>query len=479
MAALKRTKIMATLGPATDDPDVLYACLEAGVDLVRLNYSHGNWDDHAARVKHVRDYGRKTGHHIGILADLQGPKIRIARFAAGTIELNTGDNFTLDIKHPSDQGNQQVVGLDYPQLPQEVSAGDQLLLDDGRIKLVVQDIKDSQVITEVLVGGTLSDHKGINRVGGGLSANAISPKDQADLKHIVKLDVDYVALSFARGAEDVQQLRGCLETLNNHAGIIAKIERFEAMEHLDELIDVADGIMVARGDLAVEIGDAAVPGAQKRMISRARTLNKPVIVATQMMESMVKSSTPTRAEVSDVANAVLDAADAVMLSAETAMGDYPVACVQAMTRICQVAELEQSTQISHHRVTSQFQRTDEAISMAAMYVANHLDIQAVLTLTESGFTPLMMSRIRSGIPIYALCAHPRIRGKMTLYRDVYPIAFDLREHPEEHINQAAIQAVQKHGYLKPDDQVILSRGDRLGVHGGTNTLKILPVKALE
>lgn len=472
---MKRTKIIATLGPATEKEEILSQCLEAGVNLVRLNFSHGKAEDHIQRAQTVRSAAKKLGKIVGILADLQGPKIRIACFKEKSIELQIGDTFKVDPNHPSDAGDQHIVGLDYAGLVNDVQVGDRLLLDDGRVILKINDITGTTITTTVEMGGTLSNHKGINREGGGLSAEALPAKDLEDLQHIAKMDVDYVAISFVRCAEDIQILRGHLESLNCHAGIVAKIERKEALDHLDEIIEAADAVMVARGDLAVEIGDASVPGAQKRMIKRARWLNKPVIVATQMMESMVSNSIPTRAEISDVANAVLDGSDAVMLSAETAVGRYPVACVKAMARACMVAELESRTQVSHHRADSYFTRTDEAIAMAAMYTANHLDIAAVISLTESGYTALLMSRIRTGIPIYALTSKPKTLGRVTLYRDVYPIVFDVSQFPEESINPEAIRAVSKLNKLDDDDRVLITRGEHLGVLGGTNSLKILPV----
>jgi pyruvate kinase len=476
---LKRTKIIATLGPATDDDEVLAGCLQAGVNVVRLNFSHGDAAVQRQRIDQVRRVAQRCQVMVGILADLQGPKIRIGRFVDGRVELKQGDGFVLDAELSIDQGTVHRVGLDYQQLPRDVRAGDTLILDDGHIVLDVVRVDGSQIHTKVQLGGVLSNHKGVNRAGGGLSAAALSEKDINDLQHIASMDVDYVALSFVRDATEVHDLRQRLEKLGVNASIIAKIERAEALQHLDAIVEASDGVMVARGDLAIEIGDATVPAVQKQLITKARSMNRPVIVATQMMESMITQPTPTRAEVSDVANAVLDATDAVMLSAETAVGAHPVACVAAMARVCQVAEQESSTQVSSHRLESQFNRTDEAISMAAMYVANHLAVSAVIALTESGMTPLMMSRIRSGIPIYALSQSARTLGKMTLYRDVYPVHFDVSAHHVSELHRASVAAMQRLGVVQEGDQVLLTRGDHLGVHGGTNTLKILPVTALE
>lgn len=471
----RRTKIIATLGPATDDADMLAAIIREGVNVVRLNCSHGSHDEHKKRIDAVRAESKKQSRVVGILADLQGPKIRVANFKDGAIVLEKGDTFTLDAGLDSDVGTKDSVGIDYKALPNDVSAEDILLLDDGRIKLCVQAVKGKKIICDVLVGGKLSNHKGINRKGGGLSAKALTDKDKEDLAFAVKMDADYIAISFPRNAEDVHETRQLIESHAGNSGIIAKIERVEAVEAIKEIIEASDGVMVARGDLAVEIGDAEVPLVQKDIIRRARDANKPVIIATQMMESMIESTVPTRAEVSDVANAVLDNADAVMLSAETAVGQNPNLVVKMMSRVCMASELRPYYQVSGHRVESRFERVDEAIAMATMYTANHLNIEAILSLTESGATTLWMSRIRTAIPIYGLSRFKRALGKMALYRGVYPIEFDVTQCTRDEVNPATVDVMVKHGVLSKGDRVILTKGDHLGVGGGSNAMKILVV----
>lgn len=471
----RRTKIIATLGPALDDPEMMEKVIYAGVDLVRANFSHGSAAEHAQRIESARSMAAKLGKEIGVLADLQGPKIRIARFQQGSVVLAAGAEFILDADLPNTAGNEQQVGIDYKQLTQDVFANDTLLLDDGRLVFKVKRVEGARIICKVLIGGKLSNNKGINRQGGGLSAAALTEKDKADLKTAVALGVDYIAISFPRTADDIHQARALLQALNSTIGIIAKIERIEAVEAIDEIIKAADGVMVARGDLGVEIGDAELPAVQKHIIHQARSLDKPVITATQMMESMIHSTIPTRAEVFDVANAVLDGTDAVMLSAETATGDYPDKVIEAVNRVCVGAEKHPRSYISKHRVECQFERADEAIAMASMYTANHLDIKAIITLTESGSTPLWMSRIRSGIPIYALSRNINTLRFMTLYRGVFPVHFDFTNLTTVEVDQLAINALLKRNIIKFGDWVIITRGEQLGLHGGTNILKIVQV----
>lgn len=470
----RRTKIVATLGPATDDASTIEAVIKAGVDVVRLNFSHGEAIDHIGRASLVRKTAEKLGREVGILADLQGPKIRIARFKNEKITLEAGDEFILDASLDV-AGDEKSVGIDYKDLPKDVKAKDLLLLDDGRITLTVKSISGSRIITEVTQGGELSNNKGINRQGGGLSAQALTEKDKEDIQTAAKMDVDYIAISFVRSAEDVALARKLIKKAKSHAGIISKIERIEALKNLDEIILASDAVMVARGDLGVEIGDAALPHKQKRIIQRARDLNRAVIVATQMMESMIENSMPTRAEVFDVANAVIDGTDAVMLSAETATGKHPVETVEAMSRLCLGAEREPSTQVSKHRLASQFERIDEAVAMATMYTANHLDVKGIVALTETGSTTLWMSRIRSGIPIYGLSRHVAARRKMTLYRGVYPIAFDFSQCERMDVNKNAVQLLQENSIVNQGDLVILTKGNTLDVSGGTNSMRIIIV----
>jgi len=472
---LRRTKIVATVGPATDDPKILDGIIRAGVDVVRVNFSHGATEDHIQRVRQVRERATALGRDVGVLADLQGPKIRIERFRRGAVTLHEGARFTLDAELPVDAGSEEAVGIAYKCLPQDVAVGDTLLLDDGRIVLVVEDVTGSRVICRVQIGGKLSDKKGINRLGGGLSAPALTDKDRDDIRTAAEFQADYLALSFPRCAADIEEARGLLRAAGGAGAIIAKIERAEALNDLEAIIKASDAVMIARGDLGVEIGDAELPGVQKRIIHLARHLNRISITATQMMESMVHSQTPTRAEVLDVANAVMDGTDAVMLSAETASGDYPVKAVEAMARICLGAEKQRETQRSKHRIDSHFERIEEAIAMATMYTANHLNVRAILALTESGSTVLWMSRISSGIPIFALTRHAATRRRLTLSRGVYPLRFDVVHINPSWVIQAAINAVLHRGLAKKGDLVILTKGDYKGVSGGTNTMKILRV----
>lgn len=471
----RRTKIIATLGPATDEPEILERLLQAGADLVRVNFSHGTAKDHERRIQTVRALAKKLQREIGILADLQGPKLRIARFQEGKVFLKEGAEFTLDASLANDVGTVNIVGIEYKNLPQDVHLNDKLLLDDGRLVLLVQKVTETQISCQVVIGGWLSNNKGLNRQGGGLSAKALTEKDKQDLNIALALGVDYIAISFPRNAQDIAEARHLIEAVGANVGIIAKIERAEAVQAIDEIINISDAVMVARGDLGVEIGDVELPAVQKDIINRARAADKAVIIATQMMESMIHNSIPTRAEVFDVANAVLDGTDAVMLSAETATGEHPVGVVSAMARICLGAEKQLQTRTSRHRVECQFKRIDEAIAMATMYTANHLGVKCIIALTESGSTPLWMSRIRSGIPIFALCRFPKARSRMTLYRGVYPIEFDVTQYERQVINREAIHCVEKLGFVQPDDLVILTKGDVIGIHGGANAMKILRV----
>ena len=475
----RRTKIIATLGPATDDPAAMLQLLQAGVNCVRLNFSHGTHHNHRERIELVRKTAKKLNRIIGILGDLQGPKIRIAKFKHGEIQLKTNDTFVLDANLAVDAGTKDTVGIDYKALPNDVAPKDILLLDDGRLSLCVEKIDGARVICRVEHGGVLSDHKGINKKGGGLTAKALTEKDKQDLLFAVEMQVDYLALSFPRNAADILEARHLIENANGNCGIIAKIERAEAVTAIDEIITASDGVMVARGDLAIEIGDAEVPMVQKHIIQRARTLDRPVIIATQMMESMIHESVPTRAEVSDVANAVLDHVDAVMCSAETATGHYPVETIESMDRICRVVERQPKTQQSKHRVECEFKRVDEAIAMATIYTANHFAVRAVVALTESGATPLWMSRIRTGLPIYGLSRFTRTLGKMTLYRGVYPIFFDITQCTRDEVNNRAITLMEKQNLLRTGDRVILTKGDHMGVGGGSNAMKIMVVGQTE
>lgn len=471
----RRTKIVATLGPATDDPKVLDKLIEAGVDVVRLNFSHDLPEMHMKRAEMVRDRAVAHGRQIGVMADMQGPKIRIGRFKNKRIRLEEGQRFVIDADWPLADGDQTRVGLTYKALPQDVARGATLLLDDGRVVLWVDEVLGPEIICRVVVGGDLSDNKGVNRQGGGLSAQALTDKDREDIKWAAKIQADYVAISFPRNAKDIEEARALFRAAGGTGGIVAKIERAEAVEAIEEIIRVSDAVMLARGDLGVEIGDAALPPVQKRIIRLARKMNRVVITATQMMESMIENAIPTRAEVSDVANAVLDGTDAVMLSAETATGKHPVAAVAAMDRVCREAEKEDEAVFSMHRMSNNFERVDEAIAMAVMYSANHLPVRAIAALTESGSTALWMSRISSAVPIYALTPHVETRRKVTLYRGVYPVGFSLTSADPARIMTEAIDELRRRGAVRDGDLVILSIGEPLAKPGGTNTMKIVRV----
>lgn len=470
----RRTKIVATLGPASDDPNILDQMIAAGLDVVRLNFSHGTAEDHIRRAEMIRALGRARGKTVGVLADLQGPKIRIGKFENKKIQLERDDRFILDAN--CKLGNQERVGLDYKELPNDVARGATLLLDDGRITMWVEEVKGAEIVCKVLQGGTLSDNKGINRQGGGLSAPALTEKDMEDIKTAAAFKADYIAVSFPRCGADMDTARKLLRAAGGKGLLIAKIERAEAITALEEIIDASDAIMVARGDLGVEVGDAAVPGLQKKMIRIARQKNKLAIIATQMMESMITNPIPTRAEVSDVANGVLDGTDAVMLSAETAAGQYPVETIAAMDRICTEAEKESDTAfMSQFTVQKDFARADEAIAMSAMFTAVHIDIKAIAALTQSGSTTLWMSRMNTDVPIYALTPEVETRRKLTLFRGVYPVNFKSTTSDREQLLIEAEDELRRRGAVRDGDLILLTFGESIGKTGGTNTMKIVRV----
>ena len=469
----RSTKIVATLGPATSEAGVLTRMIAAGVDVVRLNFSHGTAEDHRRRVELMRDCARRLGRTVGVMVDLQGPKIRIGKFQKGRIDLRAGQSFILDTQCP--QGSEERVGLDYPELIEDVKAGDVLLLDDGRVVLDVERVETSEIHTRVRQGGDLSNNKGINRQGGGLSAPALTPKDMDDIKVAAEINADYVAVSFPKSGGDMRMARELLKAAGSDALLIAKIERAEAIPALEDIMHAADAIMVARGDLAVEVGDAAVPALQKRMIRLAREHNKLTITATQMMESMINNPVPTRAEVSDVANAVLDGTDAVMLSAETASGRYPVETVEAMARICLEAEKSAEVSLDRHFLDRVFTRIDQSIAMAALFTAYHLKVKAIAALTQSGSTALWMSRVNSGVPIYALTPEIRTRFKVSLFRDVYPLLMPQTHTDRDTLLRDAEHTLIEAGAVEPGDLIVFTIGEPIGTPGGTNTMKIVRV----
>lgn len=473
---MRRTKILTTLGPATDNPKVLADMVRAGADVVRVNFSHGKAEDHVRRVNMAREAGTEVGKWIGVLGDLQGPKIRIDRFAEGRVTLVEGDEFTLDVALNPQDGTAKSVGVAYKNLPNDVKPADVLLLNDGQISLEVTKVEGPRIHTKVLVGGELSDHKGINRQGGGLSADALTDKDRENIKLAASMGVDYLAVSFARNAADINEARRLLREAGGSGNIVAKIERVEAIHNLTEIILASDAVMVARGDLGVEVGYAELTSLQKHIIEESRKHNRAVITATQMMESMIQNPIPTRAEVSDVANAVLDGTDAVMLSAESATGKYPVKAVQAMVQVIEGAEKYEMTHTYVRRRTdTSFTRADEAIAMAVMYTANHLDVKAIVALTESGNTPLWMSRIRSDIPIYAFTRHEGTRRRVTLYRGVYPVSFDITHTSPHLVYPAIFKLLLEQKIVNDGDRVILTGGELSGVSGKTNSMTVLEV----
>ena len=476
----RRTKIVATIGPGTESEEMLGQLMSAGVNVFRLNFSHGSASHHAAVAGRIRRQALLTGSQVGILADLQGPKIRIASFAAGSVELRTGQAFRLDLALGENEGDASAVGLDYRALPGSVAAGDTLLLDDGRLRMRVTEVSADAVTCAVTQGGRLGSRKGINRLGGGLAAPALTAKDKADIDRLVEVKPDFVAVSFVSTAEDIHLTRELLGRHGLQPAIIAKIERAEVVADLDTLngiMKASFGIMVARGDLGVEVGDAELIGLQKDLISRARKMDRVVITATQMMESMISNPMPTRAEVFDVANAVLDGTDAVMLSAETAVGQYPVEVVQAMAEAALGAERHPVARTSRYRVDRQFESAQEAIAMSAIYAANHYPrVRGIACLTESGTTPLLMSRLSSGLPIFALSHNHATLQRLSLCRGVVPLYFEARPGEPEQAEQDAIHFLRQQRQLAAGDAVLLTRGSVMGQPGSTDIMKILAVE---
>ena len=476
MSLSRATKIVATIGPASSDLDTLTRMIQAGVNVVRLNFSHGKAQDHIDRAELVRRAAASCGREIAIMADLQGPKIRVGKFEHGKIMLEKGATFVLDAA--CTMGNQDTVGLDYKELPRDLRANDVLLLNDGLIVLIVDKIVGSAIHTTVRIGGELSNNKGINRQGGGLSAPALTAKDMDDIKTAMSIQADYVAVSFPKSATDMMMARQLANIAGEQFGhkpqMIAKIERAEAIPVLQEILDASDGIMVARGDLAVEVGNAAVPALQKRMIKMARASNKLAITATQMMESMIVNAVPTRAEVSDVANAVLDGTDAVMTSAETASGRYPIETVEAMDAICVEAEKSQNSRLDADFLNVTFTRIDQSIAYGALFTAHHLRVKAIVALTESGSTALWMSRHDIDIPIFAMTPSVATQRKAALYRNVRPFELEQSTDTDAVLKNAQNLLLAK-GVVEHGDMIVLTWGEPMGQAGGTNALKIMKV----
>jgi pyruvate kinase len=478
MDPTRRTKIVATLGPATDEPGVLAGMVEAGLDVARLNFSHGTRDSQRKRVETVRAAAAAAKRNVGLLADLAGPKIRIESFTDGKVLLVEGNPFALDTALDPGAGSLTEVGCAYQNLPSDVRAGDTLLLNDGQIVLGVDKVAGTRIQCVVKVGGELSNRKGVNRQGGGISAPALTDKDLEDIRCAAELGIDYLAVSFARDGNDMRRAQSELRKWRGEARVVAKIERHEALDNLADILAVTDAVMVARGDLGVEMGYAELTGLQKTIIKQSLARNRVVITATQMMESMIQNPIPTRAEVSDVANAVLDGTDAVMLSAETAAGRYPVKAVQAMDEVIRGAEKYQQVALrSTPRREREFEEVEEAISTAVMYTANHMRVRAIVALTESGLTPLWMSRLRSDIPIYAFTRNETTRGRVTLYRGVHAVPFDVTHFEPARQYGAIFERLLTLGLVELNDQVILTKGELSGVPGGTNSMQIMRVTA--
>lgn len=474
----RRTKIVATLGPASEDPQTLRKMIDAGLDVARLNFSHGSADEHRARAAALRDAADDCKRVVGLMGDLQGPKIRVRRFKERSVDLKDGQSFFLDSALGLEEGTSDGVGVALDTLHDDVVDGDVLLLNDGMITLHVDRVAGTRIHTTVVNGGILSDHKGINKQGGGLSAPALTDVDRQNIVLAAELQADFLAVSFVRSGEDVIEARRLFEEAGGRGRIVAKIERTEAVENIDSIIDAADVIMVARGDLGVEMGYAQLTGIQKRLIRKTRKKSKVVITATQMMESMILNPIPTRAEVSDVSNAVMDGTDAVMLSGETAVGKYPVRAVREMAAVCEGAEQFPLPEgMTRHRIGDYFQRIDEAIAMAVMYTANHLDVQAIIALTESGSTALWMSRIRSDIPIYAFTPHLETSRRVTMYRGVSPVHFDIKTTNSRQVYQDVFDIMLEKNLVNVGDRIIFTKGDLDGVSGSTNAMKIVEVTA--
>lgn len=473
----RRTKIIATLGPATDDPEVLTAVIAAGADALRINFSHGTVEERVARAHQVREISEQLGREVALMADLSGPKIRVERFEEGQVRLTSGQAFTLDTADIDRPGDETRVGVSYPKLAEDVEAGDQLLLDDGLISLRVKEVEGGEVRCLVEIGGILGDRKGLNLRGGGLSVAGITEPDIRDIPVAAEMGVDYLAVSFPRNARDMERARALLREAGSDAAVIAKIERSEAIDTLEEICDTADAILVARGDLGVEIGDAALPGIQKRIIKTAIHHNRNVITATQMMQSMVESPIPTRAEVLDVANAVIDGTDAIMLSAETAVGKHPARVIEAADRVCLGAERHREETGDINLLNVRFQRIDQAIAMAASFLSTNVSVQALVAFTESGSTALWLSRVQSPVPIFALSPSAPSRRRMALYRNVYPVQHIAGGDMIESVVRQGLRLLWHKGAIATGDRVILTMGESTGNQGGTNTMRLIRIGA--
>lgn len=473
----RRTRILATLGPATDAPGVLEALLRAGVDAVRLNFSHGDPSSQAARAQAVREAAARVGVEVGILADLPGPKIRIEKFVEDRVSLRAGERFDLVAREDAPPGTQHEVGVSYLELPNDVKAGDILLLDDGVVQLRIERVEGERIVTTVLNDSVLSDRKGLNRLGGGLSLGALTDRDRELIGVAAGMKADFIAVSFCRNAADMDEARAIARSHGSDAALVSKIERAEAIENLAEIVEASDVVMVARGDLGVEIGDAELPGLQKKIIRESLARNRVVITATQMLQSMVESPIPTRAEVLDVANAVIDGTDAVMLSAETAAGNHPVRAVEAMARICIGAEKQFEANTDFEKAPRDLERADQAIAMAAMFLSEHIGVRAIVAMTESGGTARYLSRFRSSAPIYAFSRHDSARRRMALIRDVFPIDYDSRGQTPREAARGSVGKLVEAGLLSAGERIVFTSGEHMETHGATNMLRLLQIGA--
>jgi pyruvate kinase len=471
----RRTRILATLGPATDAPGVLDAILRAGVNAVRLNFSHGDPSAQVARAQRVREAAARLGVEVGVLADLPGPKIRVERFANGRVSLRAGERFDLLASTDAPPGDEHQVGVSYLGLPQDVKPGDTLLLDDGVVQLSVERIEGERIVTTVINDSVLSDRKGLNKQGGGLSLGALTERDRELIAIAAEMDADFIAVSFCRNAEDMNEARRIAREHGSDAALVSKIERAEAIENLAEIIEASDVVMVARGDLGVEIGDAELPGLQKKIIRESLARNRVVITATQMLQSMVDSPVPTRAEVLDVANAVIDGTDAVMLSQESAAGHFPVRAVEALVRICTGAEKQFESDTDFEKAPRDLERADQAIAMAAMFLTEHIGVRAIVAMTESGGTARYLSRFRSSAPIYAFSRHIGARRRMSLIRDVFPFDYDSRGQTPREAARGSVRLLVEAGLLSSGERVVFTSGEHMETHGATNTLRLLQV----
>ena len=475
---LRRTKIVATLGPASDDMDTLCKMIDAGLDVARLNFSHGDASDHRRRADLLRRAAESRGREVGIMGDLQGPKVRVRCFRNHSVALIEGAEFFLDSTLGSLDGDEDGVGVALETLHEDVSVGDSLLLNDGMITLEITGIDGTRIHTTVITGGILADHKGINLKGGGLSSGALTEVDKENIKLAAEMGLDFLAVSFVRDGNDVREVRRLLREAGGHGLIVAKVERVEAVENIDSIIEATDVVMVARGDLGVEMGYAELTGIQKKLIRKTRRAHKIVITATQMMESMIHNPIPTRAEVSDVSNAVMDGTDAVMLSGETAVGAYPVEAIKAMAEVCVGAEkYHLPSGRTSHRMDDHFNLVDEAIAMATMYTANHMSVKAIIALTESGSTTRWMSRIRSDIPIYAFTPHVQTSRRVAMYRGVYPVSFEIDVSNPRRLYQDIFDTLLSNKLVEVGDLAILTKGDLDGVSGSTNSMKVIEIRS--